>query len=222
MGGVSLVLFIFAEPILRLFTPDDQIVEVRFKAVDHKGAEVVGSWSDVREHQWGFANYRLQLQAPHVIDARVKRGDETFEVTLAATEDPSWAVADRGLELSPERRLQKAEGLLEALRMGADRTVRSVKMIYLGLYSMVFGQISYKMMSGPISLAGDRSLVWTLGAVEPDMLEDIRVTGATVIAGNLDPMAELVRIQRLSVDVAEAKGLDPDQPRHLTRSVVLR
>lgn len=134
--------------------PGDQIVEVRFKAVDHQGKNVGNdSWDDVREHQWGFADYRLQLQAPHVLDAKVKRGNETFEVTLAAAPDPSWAVPDRGLDLSPERRLQKAEGLLEALRMGADRTARSVKMIYLGLYSMAFGQISYKMMSGPISLA---------------------------------------------------------------------
>jgi fructoselysine-6-P-deglycase FrlB-like protein len=74
---------------------------------------------------------------------------------------------------------------------------------------------------GPISLAGDRSLVWALGEVEHDLLEDVRRTGATVVAGDLDPMAELVRIQRLAVALAEAKGLDPDRPRHLTRSVVL-
>jgi fructoselysine-6-P-deglycase FrlB-like protein len=74
---------------------------------------------------------------------------------------------------------------------------------------------------GPISLAGVRSLVWSLGEVEPDLLEDVRRTGATVVAGDLDPMAELVRIQRLAVALAQAKGLDPDRPRHLTRSVVL-
>ncbi|MGZ8624255.1 MAG: SIS domain-containing protein [Actinomycetota bacterium] len=74
---------------------------------------------------------------------------------------------------------------------------------------------------GPISLAGDRSLVWGLGEVEPDLLQDVRRTGATVVAGELDTMAELVRIQRLAVALAEAKGLDPDRPRHLTRSVVL-
>ena len=74
---------------------------------------------------------------------------------------------------------------------------------------------------GPISLAGARSLVWGLGEIEPDLLGDVRRTGATVVAGELDPMAELVRIQRLAVALAEAKGLDPDRPRHLTRSVVL-
>jgi fructoselysine-6-P-deglycase FrlB-like protein len=74
---------------------------------------------------------------------------------------------------------------------------------------------------GPISLAGARSLVWALGDVEPDLLGDVRRTGATVVARDRDPMAELVGIQRLAVALAEAKGLDPDRPRHLTRSVVL-
>lgn len=74
---------------------------------------------------------------------------------------------------------------------------------------------------GPISLSSTRSLVWALGDVEPDLLEDVRRTGATVLARERDPMAELVAIQRFAVALAEAKGLDPDRPRHLTRSVVL-
>ena len=74
---------------------------------------------------------------------------------------------------------------------------------------------------GPISVAGSHSLVWTLGEVEPDLVDDVRRTGATVVVGELDPMAELVRIQRVAVALAEAKGLDPDHPRHLTRSVML-
>ncbi len=40
--------------------------------------------------------------------------------------------------------------------------------------------------------------------------------------GQLDPMAELVCIHRTAVALAEAHGLDPDRPRHLTRSVVLQ
>jgi fructoselysine-6-P-deglycase FrlB-like protein len=74
---------------------------------------------------------------------------------------------------------------------------------------------------GPISIAGPRSLVWALGDVEPELLADVGRTGATVVAGELDPMAELVRIHRLALALAERKGLDPDHPRHLTRSVVL-
>ena len=36
----------------------------------------------------------------------------------------------------------------------------------------------------------------------------------------LDPMAELVTLQRAAVALAQSRGLDPDQPQHLTRSVV--
>ena len=74
---------------------------------------------------------------------------------------------------------------------------------------------------GPISVAGPTSLVWALGAIEPSVLEAARAVGATVVGGNLDPMAELIVIQRAAVALAEARGLDPDRPRNLTRSVVL-
>ncbi|WP_256862149.1 hypothetical protein [Microbispora sp. GKU 823] len=43
----------------------------------------------------------------------------------------------------------------------------------------------------------------------------------TFVEGGLDPMAELVRVQRLAVARAHARGLDPDTPAHLTRSVIL-
>jgi hypothetical protein len=34
-------------------------------------------------------------------------------------------------------------------------------------------------------------------------------------------MAELVRAQRVALERAKTKGLDPDSPRNLTRSVIL-
>ena len=74
---------------------------------------------------------------------------------------------------------------------------------------------------GPISVAGERTLVWTLGIDDPALVHDVRATGATVRVGEDDPMAELVCVQRAAVALAAARGLDPDRPRHLTRSVVL-
>ncbi len=74
---------------------------------------------------------------------------------------------------------------------------------------------------GPISVAGPGTLVWFLGPADPDLVTDVRATGATVVARDLDPMAELVTLQLAAVALAEAKGLDPDNPQHLTRSVVL-
>ena len=75
---------------------------------------------------------------------------------------------------------------------------------------------------GPVSVAGPGSLVWILGTPDPTIADDVRATGATVLEATLDPMAELLRIQRMAVALSEARGLDPDHPRHLTRSVVLQ
>jgi fructoselysine-6-P-deglycase FrlB-like protein len=74
---------------------------------------------------------------------------------------------------------------------------------------------------GPISVAGPSTLLWFVGDADPDLVRDVRTTGATVVTRTLDPMAELVALQRGAVALAEAKGLDPDNPQHLTRSVVL-
>jgi CRISPR-associated protein Cas5a/b/c len=74
---------------------------------------------------------------------------------------------------------------------------------------------------GPISVAGPGTLVWFVGDADPDLIRDVRATGATVVSQRHDPMAELVALQQGAVALAEAKGLDPDNPQHLTRSVVL-
>ena len=75
---------------------------------------------------------------------------------------------------------------------------------------------------GPIAITDERSAVWVLGT-PPDGLEDqVGATGGLWIARDRDPLAELVAVHRLAVDVALRHGLDPDAPRHLTRSVILR
>jgi fructoselysine-6-P-deglycase FrlB-like protein len=74
---------------------------------------------------------------------------------------------------------------------------------------------------GPISVVGPASTVWVFGPPPPGLLEDLAVTNAHVECSGLDPMADLVRAQRLAVALAEARGLNPDEPRHLTRSVLL-
>jgi glucosamine--fructose-6-phosphate aminotransferase (isomerizing) len=74
---------------------------------------------------------------------------------------------------------------------------------------------------GPIAVAGRSSLVWMFGTPPPGLVQQVQATGATVVSSDLDPLAQLVQAQRCAVAVAEARGLDPDQPRGLTRSVVL-
>lgn len=80
---------------------------------------------------------------------------------------------------------------------------------------------------GPISITGPGRLTWVFGGL-PDGLEgEVKGVGGTLVAastgatGSLDPLADLVRAQRLAVLAAEARGHNPDQPRNLSRSVVL-
>jgi fructoselysine-6-P-deglycase FrlB-like protein len=74
---------------------------------------------------------------------------------------------------------------------------------------------------GPISVTGPGSLVWMFGPA-PDGLEpEVAATGGDIWPGTEHPLAELVRVHRVAVTIARAAGLDPDQPRNLTRSVIL-
>ncbi|MFF7760412.1 SIS domain-containing protein [Streptomyces griseorubiginosus] len=74
---------------------------------------------------------------------------------------------------------------------------------------------------GPISVTTRGTATWMLGEAPEGLAEQVGETGGLWIPGTLDPLAELVRVQRLAVAVAAARGLDPDRPRHLTRSVIL-
>jgi fructoselysine-6-P-deglycase FrlB-like protein len=74
---------------------------------------------------------------------------------------------------------------------------------------------------GPISIADARSAVWFLTPPPASLAEELAATRALVLTPTGDPMAELVRVQRLSAALAAAKGLDPDRPRNLSRSVIL-
>ncbi|MFF9347844.1 SIS domain-containing protein [Streptomyces sp. NPDC014734] len=74
---------------------------------------------------------------------------------------------------------------------------------------------------GPISIASDTTATWMFGTAPEGLSEQLLSTGARWVESGLDPLADLVRAQRLAVARATARGLDPDSPRNLTRSVVL-
>ena len=63
-------------------------------------------------------------------------------------------------------------------------------------------------------------MVWLLGVHDNVLVNDIARTQATVVVAGRDPQAELVLAQRVAVATALVRGLDPDRPRHLARSVV--
>lgn len=74
---------------------------------------------------------------------------------------------------------------------------------------------------GPISIAAPGRVTWQFGAAPQGLAGQVAATGAHFEAGALDPMAELVRAQRVALARALERGLNPDEPRNLTRSVIL-
>ena len=74
---------------------------------------------------------------------------------------------------------------------------------------------------GPIAVATKRSLVTIFGPAPVGLVAAVEATGATVITDDTDPLAQLVVAQRLAVELAKSRGLNPDHPRALTRSVIL-
>lgn len=83
---------------------------------------------------------------------------------------------------------------------------------------------SYPMMEyrhGPVSISAPGRVVWAFGEPVPGLAKDVAVTGAHFESSDRDPMADLVRVQRLCLVKARQAGLNPDQPRNLTRSIIL-
>ncbi|SDJ03916.1 Fructoselysine-6-P-deglycase FrlB with duplicated sugar isomerase (SIS) domain [Frankineae bacterium MT45] len=87
------------------------------------------------------------------------------------------------------------------------------------LWTESYLQMEYR--HGPIAIAEPGRAVWIFGAAVEGIRTDIEATGATLIDDDLDPLADLVRAQTLALQRAKRAGLDPDQPRQLTRSVML-
>ena len=95
-----------------------------------------------------------------------------------------------------------------------------------GAWTEAYPAMEYR--HGPISITGPGRVTWAFGRLPEGLAGDVDRVGGTLVAdstgtaGGLDPLADLIRAQRLAVACAEARGYDPDRPRNLTRSVVLQ
>lgn len=74
---------------------------------------------------------------------------------------------------------------------------------------------------GPIAIAAPGRVTWMFGQAPVGLDADVARTGAHFETSSLDPLADLIRAQRVSLERARARGLNVDQPRNLTRSVIL-
>lgn len=77
---------------------------------------------------------------------------------------------------------------------------------------------------GPVTCADEATLVLVLDPRTPQieaLARDVAATGAKVVVAEFDPLVELVRVQKLAVSISLRKGLDPDNPQYLRRSITL-
>lgn len=91
-----------------------------------------------------------------------------------------------------------------------------------GCWTEAYPAMEYR--HGPIAVAGPGRVVWLLGPSPDGLIDEVAAAGGIVWQPREArdvPLAELVRVHRLAASIARARGLDPDQPRNLTRSVIL-
>lgn len=74
---------------------------------------------------------------------------------------------------------------------------------------------------GPLAIAAPGRVTWQFGAAPDGLAREVEATGARFEQRPIDPMADLARLHRVALERAVSRGLDPDQPRNLTRSVIL-
>lgn len=75
---------------------------------------------------------------------------------------------------------------------------------------------------GPLSISQPGRGVWAFGEIPDSLVRDIKATGATLETSALDPMAHLIRAQRVAIEIAKKRGVDFDNPRGLARSIILK
>lgn len=152
----------------------------------------------------------------------------TLALLRASLGEELSSVIDQANAVLAEGEESALAGLLDVDQvtfLGAGWTVGVAHEAALKLReSAQFWAESYPAMEyrhGPISIATTGRAVWAFGEVPAELEQQVRATGAHWEHREADAMAELVRLHRLCMARARIAGLDPDAPRHLTRSIVL-
>jgi fructoselysine-6-P-deglycase FrlB-like protein len=88
-----------------------------------------------------------------------------------------------------------------------------------GAWTEAYPAMEYR--HGPIAITGPGRVAWALSEPPAGLAGEVAATGGTLRVADADPLAELIRAQSLAVALGRAVGMDPDHPRHLSRSVIL-
>jgi fructoselysine-6-P-deglycase FrlB-like protein len=158
-----------------------------------------------------------------VVQTRFATGALTL-LRASLGEDPASAVADARDALTAPLPIDPT-GVEQVAFVGRGWTVGLAYEAALKcreaarLWAEAYPAMDYR--HGPIAIAGPGRAVWALGDVPKGLADEVARTGATFVSPARDPLADLIVAQRYAITAALRRGLDPDAPRHLTRSVVL-
>ncbi|MFI9293453.1 SIS domain-containing protein [Streptomyces gardneri] len=163
-----------------------------------------------------LALLRAHLEAENALPAGVRPlARAVQDAERAITEPLSPAVLDA------EQFTFLGTGWTYGLALEAGLKMREAA----GAWTEAYPAMEYR--HGPISITGPGRVAWLFGDAPHGLADDIARVGGVYSAASgdasdaLDPLADLIRAQRLAVHLAEARGYDPDRPRNLTRSVIL-
>jgi fructoselysine-6-P-deglycase FrlB-like protein len=164
-----------------------------------------------------FADDRSVVQSRFVttvaVLARAALGED-----VAALPDAAAAALAEPLPIEPAE-LDRAVFLATGPHVGLADAAALMLRETAQMWAESYPAMEYR--HGPISTAGPGAAVWFLDPPPEGLAAEVVATGATAIESPVDPLIALVGVQRLALAIAEGRGLDPDNPPHLTRAVVL-
>jgi regulator of sigma E protease len=88
-----------------------------------------------------------------LVTLKVKRDKEVHDIEMVPVRDPSWPLASRGWILMADKRLQKADGMMDAISLGLRDTHRNMMQVVQMLRGIFTGRISPNQLGGPIAIA---------------------------------------------------------------------
>ncbi|WP_368660245.1 SIS domain-containing protein [Ornithinimicrobium sp.] len=142
-------------------------------------------------------------------------GEDLTEVAAQAEAVLATGVSELTSALAAEQITFVGRGWTNGIAEEAALKLREAAQLWTESYPMM----EYR--HGPISIAAPGRVVWAFGDLVDNFSADLDVTGADLQWAPIDAMADLVRVHLLCIARAQSAGLDPAQPRNLSRSVVL-
>jgi regulator of sigma E protease len=122
------------------------------RRTDKEKEEAHKEWIKLTENQWAKVPYALNNSEINKLSLKVKR-DSVLQVTVQAVEDKSWPTDSRGLLLSVDTRVRKAENFGDAIMMGLATTYNFMNQVRGSFKNLFAGRVSMNNFAGPIGIS---------------------------------------------------------------------